>query len=102
MMSVLSHSTRFVNLGSICVTGLVLGGYEKESHEAHLCPTCRFSTPNDGLGTADAGHDAVIVMHILKVCMPQLHIHLKTSLPPGTGSSCTVVVCRHRDPLCLG
>ena len=59
-MSVLSHSTVFTKLDSIFVAGLVLGGYAKESHDAQMPPTCRFSRPNYKLGKADGKHDAVV------------------------------------------
>ena len=41
-MSVLSHNTKLSDLDSIFTTGLVPGGYVKDSHDVHMSSTCRF------------------------------------------------------------
>ena len=62
-MSVLSHNTLFQYLESTFTTGLVPGGFAKDSHDVQLSPTCRFSPDNYGLGRADESHAAVVVLN---------------------------------------
>jgi len=63
-----SQQTKFTDLDSIFVMGIVPGGYEKQSRGVRMCPTCRFSAPIYGLGKVNFSHGAVIVLNKIRTC----------------------------------
>ena len=69
-MSVLSHNTMISNFSRIFSTGLVAGGYQKDSVDVHTSPTCRCSPKycSYGLGKTDPQSDVAIVMHKSRAC----------------------------------
>ena len=67
-MSVWSHNTVLIDLGSIFAIGHAPGWYVKNSHDGQMSPTCRFSNPNYDLGKADVHHNAVAVLNKVRTC----------------------------------